>query len=62
MKQIFIFFYSSLHLNITNALFTATGSRSVNGLEFSAEVIRAPLVVLTVKLNVIAAVSMVVVQ
>lgn len=53
MRQI-IFFYSSLHLNILIS--------SVNGLEFSAEVIRAPIMVLTFKLNVIAAVSVVLVQ
>lgn len=48
------FFYSSLHLNILIS--------SLNGLEFSAEVIRAPIMVLTFKLNVIAAVSVVLVQ
>lgn len=53
MKQITL--YSSLHLNITNALFTATGSRSMNGPKFSAEVIRAPIMVLPFKPNVTAA-------
>lgn len=51
----FIQQFASLYLNITNAFFAAAGSRSMNGLKFSAEVIRAPIIFLPSKLNVIAA-------